>query len=879
MSTIVVSNISTGFETDRPAYLISNDAFPLISNAYIFRGRVWKKRGVSQLGRLTRKLTAQSLGSTSGTGTFSGNIVSILSLETNASLVLNTSATTFVTITVGADIFTDTLPSSGVLTGSTGGSGTLNYSTGALTLTGAPINTAITITFSYYPDLPVMGIELFNRNFNVPGNVNFPVTVFFDTRYSYLFTDPSGPFYDVNFYVGSGAHFVWSGADYQQFWTTNYQGAMWATNNVPGLNFKNLTNTLAGAKSILQTAATTVTVGLTAHGLSNGDLVFINQVSGTIATAGAAANQIINLQTGVVTVIDANSFTLTVSGANFQAGAVGTGGIAQYLTNTIAGQDGIKYFIGDPTGDLTKGWVNFAPPLSSSANPQYLLGAKIIIPFKNRLLFFGTWTATSATAASPVYNPNQMVACQNGTVFYANGGLPPNQTSDATSFYQNVVGKGLRLNAPISQEIIVVNVNKDIIIVIFENQPLKLYSTGDDSAPFLYQSISSEFGGQSTFSGIPLDVGVLCVGPYGYTITSEVGSQRTDLQIPDQVFNINQLQHGANRVTAIRDFRNEFVYFTFPTNANASTNSDQIAWNFPTTTLAYNYRENCWSTFIENYTTYGSYRATTNLTWSQLGNKYGTWSNWHDHWNLGSSSAAYPSVLAGNQQGFIMQKNESTNEGLSQYIKNIVGLTITSPDHCLNDGDYITIQGALGTTNVNNIIFQISATLGNKDTFTLLLTPTQALTPPSGTYGGGATYNRLTNIDIMTKQFPVMWQGARQTKLGTQRYLFDTTPAGEVSVSLLVNQDNNLAANDPISSSYIPQSDIVITYAEPTDLNVIQKNQDQIWHRINTCVIGDTVQLEFFLSDTQMRDALINQEEIVLHAFTINVAPGPPLAI
>jgi hypothetical protein len=40
--TLVIANFATGYETDREPFLISNDAFPVLNNAYVWRGRVKK---------------------------------------------------------------------------------------------------------------------------------------------------------------------------------------------------------------------------------------------------------------------------------------------------------------------------------------------------------------------------------------------------------------------------------------------------------------------------------------------------------------------------------------------------------------------------------------------------------------------------------------------------------------------------------------------------------------------------------------------------------------------------------------------------------------------------------------------------------------------
>ena len=76
-------------------------------------------------------------------------------------------------------------------------------------------------------------------------------------------------------------------------------------------------------------------------------------------------------------------------------------------------------------------------------------------------------------------------------------------------------------------------------------------------------------------------------------------------------------------------------------------------------------------------------------------------------------------MIAGNQQGFVLTRSDGTDEADSLYIKDIVGSTVDSPDHCLNIGDYIVISGAIGTvaSEVNGKIFSVGVTTQN--TFTL----------------------------------------------------------------------------------------------------------------------------------------------------------------
>jgi hypothetical protein len=91
--------------------------------------------------------------------------------------------------------------------------GTINYATGTVTITTTIAGgTAATITFSYYPALPVMGI--LKRDI---ATVGIDQTVYFDTTYAYQFD--AGIFHELV------AGTVWTGTNTDFFWAANYQGA------------------------------------------------------------------------------------------------------------------------------------------------------------------------------------------------------------------------------------------------------------------------------------------------------------------------------------------------------------------------------------------------------------------------------------------------------------------------------------------------------------------------------------------------------------------------------------------------------------------------------------------------------------------------------
>lgn len=793
---------------------------------------------------------------------------------------------TWSSITGALLVFTD--QGDGTLTSPTpGNSGTINYATGNITLiTTAPAGTAVDVTFNYYPALPVMGLEDL-----ILDPTQFPGTIAFDTKYSYnIVTADPYPIYDVNFYKNppSGTYvgyvakatptpFTWNGKDYQQFWTTNYENSFWATNGIQvpfnqnnvGMQFKTITGVIIGAVGPPALANLTI-VG---HGLIVGDFVFINEVGGITG---------INFQTGYVTVVvNANTVTVEFPNATL-GGAYTSGGIAQYLTtNSDPTKDCIRYYTGDPTFGSGEGWVNFMPPLSQSnfsvgglpAAIYYLVTARMIVAFKDRLLFLGPVVQTSGGGV--FYLQDTIIYSQNGTPYYTasfTGSVvaantvfspllvPANQTATANSYFEDQTGFGGFISAGISQPITTSSLNEDVLIVGFSFSKTKLVYTGNDLIPFNFFAINSELGDASTFSVINMDEGVISRGTRGYIICSQTRAQRIDLEIPDQVFEIDLTNNGNERFCATRDFINEWIYFTYNSNSNDFT--------YPNQTLFYNYRDNSWAIFNESYTCYGAFRRQTGFTWNTVGLIYPTWDDWNDPWDAGESTLLQQEVIAGNQQGFVIFRDEGTGEGTSLYISAIDGTTntITSPNHNLAQGQWIIITRALGTIApfVNGNIFQVKTR--TTDTFTV----TEPLFGVQ-TYLGEGLITLAYVPKIQTKQFPIAWDMARKTRLGPQQYLFTTTSNAQVTLQIFLSQNAVSAYNSPnilpnpaTNDTGLIYSQVLYTCPETTNIGLTLANsnlnistspqQAQTWHRMNTSLIGDTVQIGFTLSDKQMMD-------------------------
>jgi len=233
---ILISDFDIGLENDKEPFLLPEKAFSNLENATVFRGRVEKKQGFVNQGRLRRVIPATALITTTtaaGPQTtvpdlLADGAVNLRAIEPNAEIQ---PGSVVVTVADGFGSAWNDATTNGTLT-STGGNaiaGTINYVTGQLILNFNPNDVGgnvITVTFNYYPSFPVMGLRTRKQS-----SINREQTIAFDTRYSYRFQTPGG--WEE---LPSAVATTWNGDNAEFFWTTNYRGTtpsqqlFWVTN-------------------------------------------------------------------------------------------------------------------------------------------------------------------------------------------------------------------------------------------------------------------------------------------------------------------------------------------------------------------------------------------------------------------------------------------------------------------------------------------------------------------------------------------------------------------------------------------------------------------------------------------------------------------------
>lgn len=198
------SGLNTYFEP----FLTPDKAFPVLEDAYCWRGRVKRRKGNLFPGRLRRVIPITALAVTDGTPVYqNADILSSVRTapvlpETNAELemgyppapyVPGTAPFYGVIITIDRGLPTETVyvdSAPGVLTMVPGGTytisaGFVHYATGAIILTFTvvpPAGHTVDNHSAYYPAFPVMGLR--KRELAA---INTEDMIAFDQKYAYIF--------------------------------------------------------------------------------------------------------------------------------------------------------------------------------------------------------------------------------------------------------------------------------------------------------------------------------------------------------------------------------------------------------------------------------------------------------------------------------------------------------------------------------------------------------------------------------------------------------------------------------------------------------------------------------------------------------------------
>lgn len=521
----------------------------------------------------------------------------------------------------------------------------------------------------------------------------------------------------------------------------------------------------------------------------------------------------------------------------------------------------------------TTTWTSFTP-LITAADTLYT--AKLIIPFRNRLLLLNTYEGTTVGTRTAAKNfPNR--------IRWSWSGAP----TDVQAFRSDLAGRGGYYNLPTNEQIVTAEFVKDVLLIKTETASWKGIFTGNSAVPFIFEKINTELGSESEFSQIPFDRGVFTVGNYGITVDDGVNVSRIDSNIPQAVFNINNANFGPARVYGIRDYANEMVYWTYPSQDNDA--------KFPNYVLAYNYVNETWAFFDDSFTCYGYLYNPNSTIWSST---YALWGSSEATWGNSQNQPFFPQVIAGNQQGFVLKVQNETGESKSLCITSFSGNSVTIKDHNLKVGQFIQIKDTIGSMivtrdsinyDLNDFIFKV-VEVTSVDVVVLkggneVLNGLPEVI--SGTYYGGGYVVVLNNVDIWTKVFVPFYQQGSAARLGYVDLLLDRTPKGRVTANLYIDENGSYPINTN-SNDNVGGSSEIKTCPENITLYPFQSIQQKIWHRFFTYAVCQNFQLEITMDDEQMFgppdedgnyiDTTYADSDVTLHALALFVSKNSRLA-
>lgn len=477
-------------------------------------------------------------------------------------------------------------------------------------------------------------------------------------------------------------------------------------------------------------------------------------------------------------------------------------------------------------------WASFRPSFDGGTN--FIDTARCIEYFHGRMLLFNT----KESQGGGLQFGNRVRYSQFGDPLGANA-------------FQDIEGKGGFVDAATSQQIITVDILKDRCIVFFERSTWELIYTGNDADPFRWQELNSEYGAESTFSIVPFDKFSLGVGQVGILACNGINVERIDEKIPDEVFEIHNENDGVARVHGVRDYFTEMVYWTFP--------SDDFDDKYPNRVLAYNYSNKTWAIFDDSITTFGYFQAVNDATWQ---NSLETWEQAIFKWSSGTQQGLYRQILAGNQQGwvFVVRPDITRNAPAFQITAiNTATNVFTVVNHNFQVGEYVAVENVQGT------VITSSSGDGNDTIFRITDVATNTITLQgiscSGTYTGAGTIARVSNTELLTKQYNFFVGDGYNMEVSHTDFYLDKTVDGEFTLEAY-----------PSSSNTVVASAVVETRPYPVAFNPLEQSQDQIWHRAYMDCEGNVFEFRLFLDDAQLRDTSIAWSDFVMHAMMFNVA-------
>ena len=820
-SPLYIKGMETGLVQSRQEFILPDDAYPTLENAYVWRERIKRKQAYQLLGRLRRTFADESVG-LSGASPWTFNIYASLTPpiipEPNAQIELGSVV-----------IYINPVANTGAISG-------YNNSSNCEVTTAAPhgLSTGDIITISGVTIVPNSGDDEINGG---------PYTVSVVSPTSFTINKNSLTW---GIYLAGG---TWS--------------EQTAPNELHDQGDGTLVDSVGAATGTIDYFTGDVTV--TGGAVGANTIINFNYFSGLpvmgirIRDPASAVNDQTVFFDMVYAYIYNNGFEEFLPGTTW----TGTNSDFFWTTNYWIDKSNNKVFwatnysLNDPirytNGQDGTNWIDFAPVINAAGDQMFQTLA--LLPFRGRLVAFNTSEGSSFPG---LRFTNRIRWAAIGTPFDTVSAIVT--TVNANAWRDDIRGQGGFLDIPTNEDIVSVGFVRDNLVIYCENSTWQLRYTGRTIAPFQIEKVNSELGAFSTFSAVQFDTSLVGVGNRGIIECDSYKSDRIDIKIPDFVFHLQDNNNGPKRIHGIRDFINRLAYWTY-----CSSEANGI---FPDKRLVYNYENDSWAIFTDSLTTLGVFQEPSSRTWL---NTHLPWIQLNFPWI--NQPATNPVIVGGNQQGFIEQLDEQTTNDPSLFITAITGnspnpTVVTSPNHNMQTGFVIQITdipaGTPFATALNNNIYGIVVIDANNFRLFTYSTSTGEFSDPQLSsetgYVGGGLISVRDNFKITSKKFNFLDEG-QNIQMGYLDILMNATEPdnpGSIALNVYLDYDENETVNTPPQNVIADgnTTDVPDTFFNqiiPTTnstLNTIEGSK--FWHRAFCGVRGNFITIQYTFNNEQM---------------------------
>lgn len=634
-----------------------------------------------------------------------------------------------VTYTIGAAPFTATDNGLGVISGTNlnSAASSINYTNGAiqLTFTTAPDNaTAILATYDAHQGLPVMGV----MNFYTQTNTKELIVA--DTTYVNRFNATTNRLDDIS------PSTLLTGTKYNFMSWVNYPSPT-SQQRLLFVNFKD---------PIQQYNGTTVTP----YPVYTQSTQLTNVASGVVGN-GTTGPYVINTpaSTGIVpgtlSVIDVTGAQTVTDNLFGVLGGAGSGTVV-YLTGAISVTFNVAVGVGNAI-ELTYKQLN--TPIQTALH---------IDQFKDRLVV--QYTIESGTQFGHRIRISGTGAF--GDVF----------TNDA-------IGAGV-IDIPSDTFISSSDFNRDDLLIFVQYESWALKYTQNDVVPFTLDRLDGTRGSEAPYGTITYLNRTSAASTIGLILTDGYAITKADDKIPEYSYNeIDQDNFKLCFAGAVDIDRDHYLIHP----STGKDKSDRI--------LVTNYDEGNYSVYRIPLSCMGKFAVAFDVNWNDL-LIYDTWAELatdYGNWNAFAFTKGAPISIGGGHEGQIVRLNDIESEDYPVKVRNITvidssTIEVTTDFQTYEAGDFITLEGVAGMTEVNNKQYELLASPApTRNVIRLKVYSTQD-TANFGAYTDGGTASKCIVFDCKTKKFNPFSSADKKVCCGWLYFYVSTS-----GTDLTVNRD------------------------------------------------------------------------------------------